>query len=573
VSKRLLILACAVAFGAAACSSIPNPSINPGSGTRFVPQVVDFVDDAGLGNQVVTDKDGVPFTSYWIFPAAVVPGALPISRPIGAPYIRTLATASAPSQDGSAIGIASLGDNGIWTRGAAAQVQDTPPGIVVPYGPVTDPHLLGETRDSTNGTSMVVDASGNMDVVWTGSEGVYYATAATGGPFTEQRIFNYGYSLTLAGPISRPSIAVDPSGRPWVAYTVIATGVQVRVATLKGTKWVTKTVAVTKVCNACPSPRAPKIVVTPNGPMVAYADTKAHTVDVAQLVKGAWVSHTVASNVAAEGLSLAAGKDKVYLSYYDGSGAVQLQTYDGSTWTATKIADATPPSVAASPVGSASSSNSTSTSGNFEPTTGVAVDDNGLAYVTWYDGTTDQIHLATVDSGTVNLLQTQDTESGAYPSVAVKSDGSRVYLAWYAQPNQDLLFGIYGDVSGQAVAAPSPAPSVLPPSGAAGCGDDGKVQLNEVAQNLTFKNTCLVADSGKPVSINFDNTDSGTIHNIAVSKSSTYSSFIFTGAAVTGPNKTTYDVSKAPLAPGTYFFRCDYHPTSMFGQLVVVKGK
>jgi len=56
-------------------------------------------------------------------------------------------------------------------------------------------------------------------------------------------------------------------------------------------------------------------------------------------------------------------------------------------------------------------------------------------------------------------------------------------------------------------------------------------------------------------------------------KSSTYASFIFTGAAVTGPNKTTYDVSKAPLAPGTYFFRCDYHPTSMFGQLVVLKGK
>jgi hypothetical protein len=308
--------------------------------------------------------------------------------------------------------------------------------------------------------------------------------------------------------------------------------------------------------------------------MVAYTDTKKNTVDVAQLVKGKWESRTVATGVAAEGLGMTVGKDgKVYLSYYDGKGTVQLDVYDGSSWTGTKIADAEPPTASASPVGSASSSDSTSSGGNFEPTSGVAVDDNGLAYLTWYDGTTDQVHLASVDAGKITVLQTQDTVSGAYPSVAVKADGSRVYVAWYAQPNQDLLFGIWGDVSGQAVAAPSPTPSVLPTSGAAGCGDNGKIELNEVAQNLSFKNTCLVAAAGKPVSINFDNTDSGVVHNIAVSKSSAYTSFIFTGSAVTGPNKTTYDVSKASLPVGTYFFRCDYHPTSMFGQLVVVKPK
>ena len=53
--------------------------------------VVDFADDAGLGNAVTVDKDGIPYLSYFIFPAAVKAGEIPITRPIGAPYITTAA--------------------------------------------------------------------------------------------------------------------------------------------------------------------------------------------------------------------------------------------------------------------------------------------------------------------------------------------------------------------------------------------------------------------------------------------------------------------------------------------------
>ena len=41
------------------------------------------------------------------------------------------------------------------------------------------------------------------------------------------------------------------------------------------------------------------------------------------------------------------------------------------------------------------------------------------------------------------------------------------------------------------------------------------------------------------------------------------------GDTVTGPGSTTYKVNALPA--GTYFFRCDIHPTQMTGTFVVAK--
>lgn len=46
------------------------------------------------------------------------------------------------------------------------------------------------------------------------------------------------------------------------------------------------------------------------------------------------------------------------------------------------------------------------------------------------------------------------------------------------------------------------------------------------------------------------------------------STTIFKGAIMTGPATTTYTFT-APSTPGTYFFRCDVHPTVMTGQFIV----
>ena len=78
MSKRLLILTCAAALLAGACSNLPEAEVNFGSGKEFVPFVADHLDDAGLGNAVALDKDGIPYVSYFIFTAKPLPGAIPI---------------------------------------------------------------------------------------------------------------------------------------------------------------------------------------------------------------------------------------------------------------------------------------------------------------------------------------------------------------------------------------------------------------------------------------------------------------------------------------------------------------
>ncbi len=574
MSKRLLILASAAAFLVVACSDTTPGDVNPGSGISFIPQVVDFVDNAGLGNEVTVDKDNVPYVSYFVFPAVVGPGEIPVTRPIGAPYITTAAVPAAgttpakPGNDGAAVALASLADNGIWTRGAAAQVRDTPGGVTIPYGPATEESLIGANAKNTNGTDTAIDASGGKHVVWTGKDGVYYAFGATASSFAVERVYDFGNTLRLAGPIGRPSVAADDTGAPWVAYAVVNQKLEIRVANKTGDNWTTSTVDALNLCNGCSQPGPTRIGVTSAGPVVAYADPGAQKVMLARLKNGAWVSETVATGVSGQGLNLAVGKDDaIYLSFYDGKDAVDVAASGASGWTTSKVADAAP----AVP----DPATADSTNGNFSETTGVAVDDNGKLYVTFYDGASGGVALWSGDGATFSAVTTSDTNAGAYPSVAVTPDGSRVFITWYGQENEDLRMGIEGDVGDLAVAAPSPAATGAPAPATSGCGDDGKIALDIVAQGIQYDTACLVAPAGQDFQINFDNMDAGTPHNVAIATDPAYADFIFTGDLVTGPKTATYDVTKdsGPLDAGTYFFRCDVHPTTMTGTLEVAKAK
>ena len=57
------------------------------------------------------------------------------------------------------------------------------------------------------------------------------------------------------------------------------------------------------------------------------------------------------------------------------------------------------------------------------------------------------------------------------------------------------------------------------------------------------------------------------IHNVAIYTNSGAGTALFRGALVTGPKTVTYPVGA--LASGTYFFRCDVHPTKMTGKFIV----
>ncbi len=92
--------------------------------------------------------------------------------------------------------------------------------------------------------------------------------------------------------------------------------------------------------------------------------------------------------------------------------------------------------------------------------------------------------------------------------------------------------------------------------------------IDLVAQNIAFDKKTITVKAGSMVTINFNNKDSGIPHNFAAYTDSSASTPIFVGAIITGPATTTYTFS-APSTPGTYFFRCDVHPTQMTGQFIV----
>jgi nitrite reductase (NO-forming) len=122
--------------------------------------------------------------------------------------------------------------------------------------------------------------------------------------------------------------------------------------------------------------------------------------------------------------------------------------------------------------------------------------------------------------------------------------------------------------------APGPAPSLSPTSAetptaggtATSCSPHG-TSLTEMAQNTAFSASCLAAPANKGFTIEFMNMDPGIPHNIAIFTDSSASQALFTGKLVNGPATVAYRV--AALKPGTYYFRCDVHPTQMFGTLAV----
>jgi plastocyanin len=92
--------------------------------------------------------------------------------------------------------------------------------------------------------------------------------------------------------------------------------------------------------------------------------------------------------------------------------------------------------------------------------------------------------------------------------------------------------------------------------------------INLVAKNIAFNTSTITVPAGADVTVNFDNQDANVPHNFAVYTDSSATTAIFQGKIITGPAKVTYNF-KAPDKPGTYFFRCDVHPTIMKGQFVV----
>lgn len=110
------------------------------------------------------------------------------------------------------------------------------------------------------------------------------------------------------------------------------------------------------------------------------------------------------------------------------------------------------------------------------------------------------------------------------------------------------------------VAACSGGTSAAAPSVSA---DPNAIQLS--ANNLKFSSDSLSAPADKAFQIAFNNQEAAP-HNVAIYKDPSASQKVFAQDPFSGPKTVIYQVG--PLAPGSYFFRCDVHP-DMKGTLTV----
>ncbi|HEX6230368.1 MAG TPA: cupredoxin domain-containing protein [Actinomycetota bacterium] len=545
MTRKLLPLALVLGSVAAACAEPPNAQIDFGSGTRFVPLVADSLNDAGVDPSIVVDRDGRPVVAYFGFPEEVPEGELQAARPVGAPSIPGVLMATASEE-------------GLWTRGAVALEQQIP-NVQVPFNPAFEPSVADLTKDSVTGLQIVA-APEDFHAVWGSADGLFYATgslaADAGSPVEVTRVSDT--------PPVGPSIAVDGDGTPWVAfYTSTSTAASVELATPSGDRWSVETVADAGGCDTCRT-----AVVAGRDVGVAYSDGGSGVSFAMNDGENGWVSTQVVGE-GGQGLSGAAMADGFALAYYA----------DGVVGVATGV----PGAFESRPASEVAAGSETSDGAG----TSIALDDQGALWLAWHDAGTG-VGFATGDGQDFAPIDTgADTSDGTMPSVAVTPDGAIAYVAWYDPGTQDLLVGAYGDLTGLAIAGrpggESPAPTG--PTGATGpttappapCEPDGtalSVVAPVGASATGFDTECLAVPAGEPFTIAFDNQDAGIQHNVAIFSADPLedpaAETFFQGEIITGVAQVTYEVDA--LEAGTWFFRCDIHPTTMTGTFVVGSG-
>jgi len=109
------------------------------------------------------------------------------------------------------------------------------------------------------------------------------------------------------------------------------------------------------------------------------------------------------------------------------------------------------------------------------------------------------------------------------------------------------------------------ASTTVPGAGRTGTGQT--VQLAIIAKNYAFDQSSLSVPAGSRVQLTFDNQDMDVPHNVAIYTTAAASTVIYNGEIITGSKQITYTFD-APTTPGTYYFRCDVHP-SMNGKSIV----
>jgi plastocyanin len=530
--RKALPFAFVLALIAAGCAAPQHAEVEFGSGTRFVPMVADSLNDAGHHVQVAIDQEGRPLVAYFAFEEETAEGVLPQTRPVGAPSI-------------PGVLMATLNEDGIWTRGAIA-LQGQITGVDVPFNPAFDPVIADLAAENVTGLDIAVDGD-RFHAVWGSDAGAYYATGSTDPSTTEQvqmeRVTDtppYGVSIGVVG------------STPWISYyTSVSESSSVDVATPSDGAWRVDAIAEAAGCGTCRT----AVIAAEGGATVAYSDAGGGVSVATNDGENGWVSFGIAGG-GGEGLSGVATSDGFELSYY-ADGNVVVATGD--------VGSSEADSVATVSEGSATEPGSA---------TSIAVDDEDITWVAWVDATNGVRFASSRGEGFEPIDTGADTATGAMPSVAVTPDGTTAYLAWYDTQHEDVLLGSYGEIEGLSLAEPSPEPTPEPaapapqPEGDCTPVTDGVLEIT--AQGLEFDTGCVEAPAGEPFTISFTNEDPDQ-HNVAIYPSADeLTDPLFRGDIIGGPDTVEYSVDG--LDAGEYYFQCDVHPTTMNGTVVVDGG-
>lgn len=84
-------------------------------------------------------------------------------------------------------------------------------------------------------------------------------------------------------------------------------------------------------------------------------------------------------------------------------------------------------------------------------------------------------------------------------------------------------------------------------------------EIEIAAVDIKFDTDFIEFPEEKPVALVFHNNDVGIPHNVTVAADDAFGEIIAQKDPFPGVASQTYDID--PLAVGTYFFRCDVHPT------------
>jgi plastocyanin len=209
-----------------------------------------------------------------------------------------------------------------------------------------------------------------------------------------------------------------------------------------------------------------------------------------------------------------------------------------------------------------------------EATTSIALDDQGIHHIAWQRDV-DLAYATNAGGEFAEVPLPAATAGGTRPRLAAGPEA--VYLAWYSPQGTRLNMATYSEDQ-PLLAVPSPS---APPGGDAGgtaeCQPEGtelSIAAPPGALSSGFDKDCLAVEAGTAFSITFDNQDS-TIHNMAVYAADPTTDPAAEHLAGSEPNEqvpagesATYD--EEPIEDAAeYFFRCDFHPTTMTGTFVV----